>query len=418
MLILKKTKDMKNMGFQKDFSPVLRFIALSDVHYKDEHTVERDRMKRAIELGYSLSRESETHPSLDALYVIGDFANRGTEEQMLAFYDTLKAVKPETEKTITLASHEFMSEEPVALERFARIFAMEPDTHKVINGFHFIAVTTTRGCHFSEEKIAWVNAELEKSAAAAPGKPIFFFQHPHVSGTVYGSKNWGEDELYTTLMNYPQIINFSGHSHAPVNDPRSVHQQHFTSFGTGSLSYFELDEFDKIYGTCPPDEAQCAQMLFVEADKDGRVRVYPYDILSENFFPFVWEIDRPWDTGSFSYTDEIRYKCDYAPYFAPDDAISVSDVERDGFDITFPQAKADKEYVNSYDVTVRDKKSGLTVKKVSFWSHYYLYNMPETITYTVTDLAPATDYEVEIYANGFWFNRSPAPIKTEVRTGG
>jgi hypothetical protein len=106
-------------------------------------------------------------------------------------------------------------------------------------------------------------------------------------GTVYGSANWGEDELTDILMNYPQIIDFSGHSHAPINDPRSIHQRHFTCLGTGTLSYFELDEFDKYYGTIPPGNDRAAQMLFVEADADMRVRVYPYDLITSNFFPMT-----------------------------------------------------------------------------------------------------------------------------------
>ena len=36
------------MGFDKDFSPVLRFMVVSDVHYKNEHSAERERMEKAL----------------------------------------------------------------------------------------------------------------------------------------------------------------------------------------------------------------------------------------------------------------------------------------------------------------------------------------------------------------------------------
>ena len=104
-------------------------------------------------------------------------------------------------------------------------------------------------------------------------------------------------------MDYPQIIYFSGHSHAPINDPRSIHQKHFTSLGTGTLSYFELDEFDKITGTIPDDCEKAAQMLIVEADAQNRVRVYPFDILTNSFFPYIWKVDAPSDPSAFLYTD-------------------------------------------------------------------------------------------------------------------
>ena len=70
--------------FDTDFNPVLRFMVCSDVHYKDEHTVERDRMALAIDRAYDLS-ESQAYSALDAVYVVGDFANSGSPAQMAAF---------------------------------------------------------------------------------------------------------------------------------------------------------------------------------------------------------------------------------------------------------------------------------------------------------------------------------------------
>ena len=64
------------MGLDKNFRPTLRFFVVSDVHYKDEHTVERDRMEKAIKTVYALS-DGEDYSKVDALYVVGDFANSG-----------------------------------------------------------------------------------------------------------------------------------------------------------------------------------------------------------------------------------------------------------------------------------------------------------------------------------------------------
>ena len=70
-----------------------------------------------------------------------------------------------------------------------------------------------------------------------------------------------------------------------------------------SLSYFEMDEFGKIGGTIPSDKDECAQYLIVEADENNRVRVYPVDILSGNFFREAWKIDVPSDPSTFTYTE-------------------------------------------------------------------------------------------------------------------
>lgn len=64
---------------------------------------------------------------------------------------------------MTMASHEYMTDgEENALRRFDEIFGLTPDTHAVINGFDFIAVTTTRGCHFDEKSAGLSPRSLKK----------------------------------------------------------------------------------------------------------------------------------------------------------------------------------------------------------------------------------------------------------------
>ncbi|MBQ6846471.1 MAG: hypothetical protein IJO61_05000, partial [Oscillospiraceae bacterium] len=214
-----------------------------------------------------------------------------------------------------------------------------------------------------------------------------------------------------TLINYPQVIDFSGHSHAPINDPRSIHQRHFTSVGTGTLYYFELDEFDKVYGTIPPNEEKAAQMLFVEADADMRVRIYPYDVITSNFFPYTWKIDSAWDVDSFLYTD-ARYKTTQAPYFEESAKAVISDKTENGFKVTFDQAKYDGERVNDYNVIVKDS-NGVTVRNSTVWSEYYFYDMPETISVSFDGLEKGREYRVYIHANSFWKTRTKQPLISE-----
>ncbi len=402
--------------FQKDFKPALRFMVVSDIHYKDEPCVEEERMAKALQIAYRLSEESESYKKLDAVYAVGDFANSGTETQMRKFKATLdKYCKKETQYCLMMASHEYHGGGvEKAHELFKEIFDIPVDNHRVINGFHFISMTCSHACEFEDDKVEFAKKALKEAREADPKKPIFFFQHPHITDTVSGSIYWADEKFYTTFMDFPQVIDFSGHSHVPINDPRSIYQKHFTALGTGSLSYFELDEFDKYYGTVPPNKADCAQMLLVEADKNGRVRIYPYDVLTDNFFPFVWEIDEPWNPESFKYTD-ARYKTDKAPYFPENTLIEVTDVNDKGFKLTFSQAKSDDEYVNDYKIVVKEKATDTIVKQSCLWSEYYFYNMPETLSITFDDLDSGKDYTVDIFAGSFW-NTLSKPVSTEVTT--
>ena len=402
------------MGLDKNFEPVLRFAVMSDIHVEDDHTVERERFAKAIQYAYDIAGESASYKELDALYIVGDFADDGSETSMTAAkYIIDKNIKKGTKVVLTMASHEFKHDgEQNARERFVKIFGQPCDTHEIINGFHFIAVSTTDGCHFRAPQKEFAKENLKSAAAAGAKKPIFFFQHPHITDTVYGSINWGEDELTAILMDYPQIINFSGHSHAPINDPRSIHQKHFTSLGTGTLSYFELDEFDKITGTIPDDCEKAAQMLIVEADAQNRVRVYPFDILTNSFFPYIWKVDVPSDPSAFLYTDS-RYKTVSAPRFA-DDAECSLELPRAGVvSISFPQAlPADGEiYVNSYDIVIKRASDGTTAKRLSVWSGYYFSDMPQKITRAVDGLDSGAEYTVEIYPTGFFKNTGDSPLQ-------
>ncbi len=388
-----------------DFKPILRFIATSDIHYNREDPSRLHNYERGIALAYEYAQSCE-YKNLDALYVVGDFADSGSDDQFADFRKTLDTcVKPETKWMLTMASHEYFCDggEEAALRKLRDVMGQEPDNHIVINGFHFISVTTTRGCKFSDEKREWIKKELDAATKADPFKPIFFFQHPHIQGTVYGNVYWGEDEITDILMNYPQIIDFSGHSHAPVNDPRSIHQQHFTCVGTGSFKYFELDEFDKVYGTVPPGEKNAAQYIMVEADANGKVVIRPYDVITERFFDYTWIVETPWEPDTFVYTD-ARYLTSVKPYFANgaklDFAVEGSDVT-----VTFDQARIDEDRVNDYKVTVRRKSDGLIVRQVCFWSRYYLNDMPETISQKIEGFE-AGEYTAEITAQGFWRNKS------------
>lgn len=399
---------------QKDFNPLLRFVAVSDVHYKDDHCIEEERMEKALKIAYRLAEAHPTYKKLDMIVANGDFANSGTETQMRKFKATMdNNLKPETSYALDMASHEYHGAGvEAAYELFQKVFDRPVDGHVEVNGFHFITMTSSHGCEYEQDKVDFARKALLEAREKDPKKPIFFFQHPHLTDTVSGSIYWADETFIPLLMDFPQVIDFSGHSHVPINDPRSIHQRHFTCLGTGSMSYFELDEFDKHYGTCPPAKENCAQMLIVEADAEGRVRIYPYDVLTDNFFPFVWEIDEPWNPDSFKYTD-ARYKTTDAPWFENAE-ITISDITDKGFKVTFPQAKVKSEYVNDYKVVIKDA-DGVIIKTKKLWSEYYFYNMPETLSVDFDDLKSDTEYEVSVIAGSFWDTYS-APIKAAVKT--
>ena len=387
---------------------VLRFIACSDLHFKRDSEKEPQRFRRGMELAYAYA-DAQSYRRIDAIVFNGDFADQGLQEQMQLVKDTVSdCVRPETQTNHTLASHEFMAPDGEAgsVARFRALFGQQPDQHRVINGCHFISITTQNGCHIYEEKQAWLREQLRQAAADYPN-PIFVFQHPHLTGTVYGSILWGEDEIIPILMDYPGVIDFSGHSHAPINDPRSIHQKYFTSEGTGSLSYLELDEFDKLHGTIPPDAEDFAQFCIVEARDDGSVLIRPFDVISGGFFGTDRLIEHPWEPSTFIYTDD-RYRTADCPSFAADAALRVFSDEKKAYSVAFPQAKQEPERVDSYSLRLRSLSDGRIIRQSNVTSSYYLFHMPPRVEIPVGQL-PSGTYEATVCANSFW-GTSSAPL--------
>ncbi len=393
---------------------VLRFIACSDLHFKEDVTTEHERFQKGMECAYAYAA-TQAYQKIDAVYFVGDFVNSGSEGEMRVFKKYMDScVRPETQKVLMLASHEFFSpdKEAGALSRLRNMFRQEPDQHRVIGGYHFISVSTEKGCRIGEEKKEWIARELQAAAKEDPFKPIFFFQHPHITNTVYGSICWGEDDIIPILMNYPQIIDFSGHSHAPINDPRSIHQRYFTCVGTGSLSYFELDEFDFLHGTIPDDKAYCAQFHIVEVLEDHTVVIKPFDILSGRFFNDGYVVEKCWEPQSFIYTD-ARYVTAKRPVFAADTPVSVRK-EGEGLHIEFGQALSDEERPDSYTVVIKSRSDGHTVKQFCVPSSYYLYEMPEKISVKLP-FDETGRFTAYIKANSFWRTSSdPISLDFEV----
>ena len=386
------------------FNAKLRFIVTSDIHYKVDTDVEKERFEKGMKKAYEYAA-AESYKSIDAFFAVGDFANRGQADEMMKFKASLDAViKSETSVTLMLASHEFMSEgQEAAREKLKNIYNQEPDNHFELKGCNFICISTEDGCRMREKKQEWLKEKLALSAKNGRKAPIFVFQHPHLTDTVYGSINWGEDDITAILADYPQVIDFSGHSHAPINDPRSIHQKYLTSLNTGSFSYFELDEFDLMYGTIPPDAKQCAQFYIVEVNEENAVRILSYDVLTERFFDNEYLIETPWDPSSYIYTPD-RALTEAKPYFA-DDSFCNFTCDNGMLKAEFSQAKTDGYRVNAYTLTVKNSADEI-IRQKRVCSSYYLNNMPESVCAEFEFPFESGEYTLEITAHGFWLVKS------------
>lgn len=304
---------------QTDFTPVIRFTVASDSHVNCVGDDGSQRIQKAISLGYDIARQNEKYKNLDAVLFAGDITDDGTKFEFVSFMSAVNSVidYDETELlTVAADSHDGYCRENNTFDYYEKLINGEKDFHTVINGFHFIGISASKvkGERYTEGQRTWLKAQLDSAAKDDPAKPIFVMHHEHVFDTVYGSREidgWGTDFFKDIFEEYPQIVHFSGHSHYPLNDPRSIWQGEFTAVGTGALKYAELtvDGERKIH---PDGYNEMAQVWVVEVDAQNTVRLRGYDALSSTLL-CEYYIDNPSDANARQYTPEQQKKANANP---------------------------------------------------------------------------------------------------------
>ena len=395
-----------------EFKPVLRFGVMSDIHYNEDRPIARERFASALDTMYSYAEKQE-YKIVDALYIVGDFADTSKREQMqMLKEDCDKYLKDETLLTLTLANHElhYGESEQKSLEFFAEVFGMPTDRHKIINGFHFISVSTTNDGgkwhdSFDAAKRDYLKTELEKAASQGQNKPIFVFQHPGVYNTSPGAA-FGNLGIYDILKEYQSVVDFAGHSHLAANDPREIHQRDFTVVGTGSLLAISTGRswlYKELSGV-GYNPLDFAQMSVVEVDEQGIIRIKYIDAVSKSFFEEERIIDVTKGKEGFTYTENRTAS---APVFDLSATVTLQ-TEDEKLKVKFPKAEGDVWY---YGIKLFDRNKSL-IKEENIPSHFASAS-PET-EYSVTLCA---DEKLvcfaEVTAVGFFGNFSTPISKHE-----
>ena len=354
---------------EENFTPVLRFTVCSDIHLTGESgEFQENQLRNVISQSYAYSEQNSVYSELDAFVVCGDMTEWGKECEYLHFRSiTDKALKDSTRLLCCMGNHEFIEANEISgidpFENYRRFISENVDTHIIINGYHFIGLSYSDGKETFKGKTAWLKNEIEKAIEDTGDKPVFVYQHPHPSLTVYGSVHWGEISIRRVLSKYKQVINFSGHSHYNAADPRSVYQGSFTAFGTGSLIGLigNLNYLD----ANAPSMSDSASYYIIEIDKDGNLRALVFDPLTGKEFPGT---EKYIPVGKKPYTWSNLIKADTRPAFPDDAAITTQNDSNGDTVLTFPEAEGYYP-AQSYNITLCNSK-GKTVFSESFPSGY------------------------------------------------
>ena len=400
-----------------EFTPVIRFIAASDTHIETYLDTESHRILKMLRLGYAIAEADEEYYDLVAVLVEGDLSVEGRKDLFIAFAAAVKSgLKGDTRFLgVCAASHDGGTmNRPEVHDYYNSLTGNTADFHTVVNGFHFIGLSASDNddVHYDDGQIAWLRAQLEEATAEDPDKPVFVTHHEHVRSTVYGSSDfegWGVPYFTDVLKDFPQVVDFSGHSHYPLNDPRSVWQGAFTAVGTGALYYSEFT-IDDVRTYHPDDSRQTSTCWIVEVDAENRVRLRGLDLLAQEYL-CEYVLDNPADPANRDYTPEKRAAASLPPVFAEGAALKVRKAAGN-VNITCPAAQsADGMEIVLYRVKAYDANGN---EAASTWTlpSYYTAGTQKTVSLKLSDLDKGT-YEIRVVAETAYGVQS-APLTAEV----
>lgn len=221
----------------------LSFAVLSDIHGND------GKFKNAVNDLYSINS------FMDAMILNGDTVDQGTDAQ----YDNMKEALKDNEDRLpnkiikNVGNHEYYDyndDETSSEDTRNRVnryleFAGEDKTYHDtwIKNYHFISLGTDyigeesiHEARISDEEFAWLSETIKEKYEK--GKPIFVFLHQPIDMKFFNVSVTGVDrnqELKDILLQYPEVILFTSHTHLTTDEV--VDNEHeITTINTGSVN--------------------------------------------------------------------------------------------------------------------------------------------------------------------------------------
>jgi predicted phosphodiesterase len=395
-----------------------RFIVISDTHFGNAvGSSPMDKVPKALK---NLTGKT---PEADAIFVVGDLTNGGTApqyDQLLSVFSDRANLPEGMPVYFMMGNHDSYSGANAASTYLSKI-AQPLHQYITIKGYPFIAISETGPDQndFNAAAVRFLSDSMAKAAKEFSGKPIFVFIHVPTVNTTYGSwisgpladGGWSTDRFKSTLDKYPQAIVFSGHTHYPLGDPRSIHQDRFTAINTASTTYGEVEESIGLSGgTLPAGYENVTEGLIVTVKENGDVELERWDTYRNEEMAPRWLVSAPHDGTRFTYKNRSGGS---APAFAQGSRPVVNSILANASSVSFPQA-SDDEAVHHYKVEILDGDR-LVGKRVVFSGFYLNSSMPDTLAVSFSGLPPAASYTARVTAYDSYRQASP-PIESSFNT--
>ena len=295
-----------------------RFFVGSDVHI--------GRSDAPAKFENALSVFNQVDPEADGVLLVGDLTESGSSSQ----YTQLMSIINESELgqdgkvVLSMGNHEFGNsnqtdfKEKTGQDANAVLYYSADGTTSSTVGETLVATVIKLSAQNSSgnysDQYSMVETALEEATKKNPDAPIIVMGHHGIRNTAYVTSEWygNYGEIVDLFANYPQVIHISGHSHATLEDARSIYQDDgYTAIQDGTIgAYFEnesgkVDPDNGTSATRPADSKIASQALRIDALDDGTVKIYRMNLTTGEY---MYE-DEPWtfnvsDKESLKYTSE------------------------------------------------------------------------------------------------------------------
>ena len=388
-----------------------RFVVISDTHFEN-NTGEG----AAVKVPKTLKNLFGKKPKPDAVFIVGDLTERGKVEQykqLLSVFND-KSNVPEGVEVFYIMGYNHDKSGNGDQRNFLDVVKAPLHQYVEIRGYPFVYISEggSRESPYNDEARRFLEEKMAEAAANHPGKPIFVFMHIPPLNTCYGSwkhEGWGTALFLPVLNKYPQAVVFSGHSHFPLGDPRSIHQDVFTSVNDGSVTYSEVEPKLLNEGIHPEGYENITEGVIVNVLANGNVEMERWDTYrNEEILP-RWTVGAPHDGSRFTYKNRNGLP---APAFASNAAVNVTaiNVKDSSCMVAFPQA-TDNEAVHHYLIEIMD--GDRIVAENRAFSRFYLNSQtPKALSVKISGLPPKRKLTARVTALDSYKNPS-APVKSK-----
>lgn len=309
---------------------------------------------------------------------------------------------------------------------------------KEIKGYQFV------GAHYKREGSELAANLAGRAEALSEDKPFFFAQHQPIKTTILNA-NEGllgtGGFMYDVLRKYENCVVFTGHTHIPITDERSIWQSNskkgaqFTAVNCSTINYAWLESAGlSVNGDA--DKTQQGLYMIVDGAMVTLERYSFYDMelqyegdLTTTNVEAAEQIGAPWvfdatQKKNKPYDYETRQLKAEQPVFADDAVLDIGGVGPTTINVFIPPATVGapdgySDLVQSYRVEAVDKDTGEVVSTATVATEYHVdidaNRLQSEVFLGLEGLQPNTTYEIRAYALEC-YQKASEPLIAEVTT--